>query len=88
MNDTRNSIESKEVKEKLLDISDMIKGLKFKRKVVGGVDILDVWRKLSQVDKGYQVAMLVQKQYYEDKLHNLENELERLRQPERECTIE
>lgn len=64
-----------EVKDSLLEVSEKIKGLKFRKKLFGGVDILDVWRKLSQIDKGYQDAMKVQKEFYEDKLEEKEKKI-------------
>ena len=74
------------IKSNLLEVSDKIKELKFKRKIFGGVDILDVWRKLSQIDKGYQEAMRCQKNYYEEdlkikekRIQELEIELENLK---------
>ena len=81
-----NMVESEEIKNKLLEISEDIKGLKFKTRLVGGVDTLDVWRKLSQIDKGYQEAMRCQKNYYEEdlkikekRIQELEIELENLK---------
>ena len=64
-----------EVKDSLLEVSEKIKGLKFRKKLFGGVDILDVWRKLSQIDKGYQDVMKVQKEFYEDKLEEKEKKI-------------
>lgn len=64
-----------EVKDGLLEVSEKIKGLKFRKKLFGGVDILDVWRKLSQIDKGYQDVMKVQKEFYEDKLEEKEKKI-------------
>lgn len=57
-----------EAQEDLLEISEKIKNLKFKKRLFGGVDLLDVWRKLSQIDKSYQDFMMAQKEYYEKKL--------------------
>ena len=70
-----NMVESEEIKNKLLEISEDIKGLKFKTRLVGGVDTLDVWRKLSQIDKKYQEMLEIQKEFYENKLLELENEV-------------
>ena len=70
-----NMVESEEIKNKLLEISKDIKGLKFKTRLVGGVDTLDVWRKLSQIDKKYQEMLEIQKEFYENKLLELENEV-------------
>lgn len=64
-----------EVKNSLLEVSEKIKGLKFRKKLFGGVDILDVWRKLSQIDKGYQDVLKVQKEFYEDKLEEKEKKI-------------
>lgn len=66
------------IKSNLLEVSDKIKELKFKRKIFGGVDILDVWRKLSQIDKGYQEAMRCQKNYYEEDLKIKEKRIQEL----------
>ena len=70
-----NMVKSEEIKNKLLEISEDIKGLKFKTRLVGGVDTLDVWRKLSQIDKKYQEMLEIQKEFYENKLLELENEV-------------
>lgn len=67
-----------ETKQSLLDIADHLKKLKFKKKLFGGVDQLDVWNKIYQIDKEYQAAMEIQREYYERKISELEASIKKL----------
>ena len=67
-----------ETKQSLLDIADHLKELKFKKKLFGGVDQLDVWNKLYQIDKEYQAAIKIQREYYERKIRELEASINKL----------
>lgn len=67
-----------ETKQSLLDIADHLKELKFKKKLFGGVDQLDVWNKLYQIDKEYQAAIKIQREYYERKIRELEESINKL----------
>ena len=67
-----------ETKQSLLDIAGHLKELKFKKKLFGGVDQLDVWNKLYQIDKEYQSAIKIQREYYERKIRELEESINKL----------
>ena len=77
-NKTINYDEEAEVKNSLMDVSNKIKELTFKKRILGGVDLLDVWRKLSQIDKGYQEALKVQRSYFENQLLEKEKKVKEL----------
>lgn len=46
------------------DIAELFKRLKFRKKVIGGVDEEDVWKKLELIQKEYQSAYDAQQEYY------------------------
>ncbi|MBU5459204.1 hypothetical protein [Anaerostipes sp. MSJ-23] len=46
-------------------IAQWLKKVKFKRKIIGGVNEADVWKKIGQLDEKYQAALHDQKIYYE-----------------------
>ena len=75
MSETLEYNKATEVKDGLLDISEKIMNLKFKHRIIGGVDKLDVWYKLSQIDKEYQSIIEAQKKIYEAKISDLEAKL-------------
>lgn len=45
------------------DIAALLKGLRFQKKLIGGVDERDVWKKLELVQKEYRSAFDAQKEY-------------------------
>lgn len=47
------------------DIAEIFKGLRFKKKLFGGVDELDVWKKLDKLQKEYRSAYEKQQERYE-----------------------
>lgn len=47
------------------ELKEFIKNLKFKKKLVGGVDEVDVWNKLEAIEKEYQRLLDIQKAKYE-----------------------
>lgn len=50
------------------DIALHMKQLRFKKKLFGGVQELDVWRKLEQLHQQYQSVFTVQQALYEQQL--------------------
>lgn len=47
------------------DIAELFKRLKFRKKVIGGVDEADVWKQLEMLQKEYQSAYEAQEEYYQ-----------------------
>lgn len=47
------------------DIAEILKKLKFRKKIAGGVDEEDVWRQLDLIQKEYQSAYDAQETYYQ-----------------------
>lgn len=47
------------------DIADILKKLKFRKVLIGGVDESDVWKQLEQLQKEYQSAYDAQEEYYQ-----------------------
>ena len=52
-------------KEHQEEIVKWLKKMKFRKKIFGGVDEADVWKKIEQLDEKYQAALHDQKLYYE-----------------------
>lgn len=44
------------------DIAALLKGLRFRKKILGGVDERDVWKKLEQLQREYRAAFEVQQE--------------------------
>lgn len=55
-------------------ISNMLSSMKFKKKLFGGVDELDVWKKLEELQKEYNRLYELQAERYEAIIERLENE--------------
>lgn len=56
----------------LNEIADKINKMKFKKKLFGGVDEADVWRKIRELDADYQNIFKLQYNYYKIRLKKLE----------------
>ena len=50
------------------EISSYLKSLKFKKKIIGGIDEADVWKKIKKLDELYQKELDYMKKEYEEKL--------------------
>lgn len=50
------------------EISSYLKSLKFKKKIIGGIDEEDVWKKIKKLDELYQKELDYMKKEYEEKL--------------------
>lgn len=50
------------------EISSYLKSLKFKKKIIGGIDEEDVWKKIKKLDELYQKELDYMKKGYEEKL--------------------
>ena len=46
------------------DIAALLKGLRFQKKLIGGLDEGDVWRQLDMLQKEYRAAFDAQEVYY------------------------
>lgn len=65
--------------ENFADLEAYIKAMHFGKKVVGGVDEADVWKKIEQLNQEYKSVFLVQKARYEALLQERDAEIRRLR---------
>lgn len=50
------------------EISSYLKSLKFKKKIIGGIDEEDVWKKIKKLDELYQKELDYMKKEYEEKI--------------------
>ena len=46
------------------DIAALLKGMRFQKKLIGGLDEADVWRQLDTLQKEYRAAFDAQEAYY------------------------
>ena len=60
------------------DIADALAAMKFRKKLVGGVDEADVWRKLEDLQRIYQQVYDEQAAYYQALLDARDAALARL----------
>lgn len=61
-------------------IARTLQEMKFRKKLLGGVDEADVWRKLEKLQQEYETAYQRQAAYYQALLDDRERALERLMQ--------
>ncbi len=61
------------------DVAEVFKTLKFRKKLVGGVDEMDVWKKLDLVQKEYRSAYEMQEERYKALLAERDAEIEYLK---------
>lgn len=57
------------------DIAEVFKNLRFRKKMIGGVDERDVWKKLEMVQKEYRSLYDVQKAGYEARLQERDEKI-------------
>lgn len=62
------------------DIAEVFKTLKFKKKIVGGVDEMDVWKKLDTLQREYRCAYEIQQERYEARLQERDAEIASLKE--------
>ena len=60
------------------DIADALSAMKFRKKVFGGVDEADVWKKLEALQQTYQLVYDEQAAYYQALLDERDQALARL----------
>lgn len=60
------------------DIADALSTMKFRKKIFGGVDEADVWKKLEQLQQTYQLVYDEQAAYYQALLDEREEALARV----------
>ena len=61
------------------DVADALSAMKFRKKLFGGVEEADVWRKLETLQRTYQEVYDQQGAYYLALLDERDRELEQLR---------
>lgn len=62
------------------DITEVFKTLRFKKKIIGGVDEMDVWKKLDKLQKEYRSAYEMQQGVYEARLQERNEEIAYLKE--------
>ena len=60
------------------EVALYIKQLKFRKKLLGGVQEMDVWRKLEQLHQQYESVLTVQQALYEQQLAQKDEIIARL----------
>lgn len=61
------------------DVADALSAMRFRKKLFGGVEEADVWRKLETLQRTYQEVYDQQGAYYQALLDERDRELEQLR---------
>ena len=61
------------------DVAEVFKTLKFRKKLIGGVDEMDVWKKLDLVQSTYRSAYEMQEERYKALLAERDAEIESLK---------
>ena len=61
------------------DVAEVFKTLKFRKKLVGGVDEMDVWKKLDLVQSAYRSAYEMQEERYKALLAERDAEIKSLK---------
>ena len=61
------------------DIVAELKKTKFRYKLVGGVDEIDVWKKIEELNRYYEILLEFEKEKSKVLVEETEKELERLR---------
>ena len=59
-------------------VADTLKGLRFRKRLLGGVDEADVWRQLEHLQQVYQMVHHQQAAYYQALLDEREQTIRRL----------
>lgn len=55
-------------------LRDFISDLKFKKKLIGGVDEVDVWKKIEEMHKEYERLYQIQQERYEAIIEHIKGE--------------
>ena len=61
------------------DIAELFKGMRVRKKLLGGVSEMDVWKKLEQLQKEYRSAYEIQQERYEARLQERDEEIASLK---------
>lgn len=56
------------------NISKILKNMKFKKKLFGGVDELDVWKNIEALEKEFEKEFLLQEERYKAIIDHLNNQ--------------
>lgn len=62
------------------DIAELFKGIKFRKKLFGGVSEIDVWKKLDKIQQEYRSAYEIQQERYEARLQERDEEIASLKE--------
>lgn len=66
--------------ENMEKIAELFKSLRFKKRIFGGVDEKDVWKKLDMVQREYRTAYEIQKERYEARLQERDEKIASLKE--------
>ena len=69
------------------EIAALLKELRFRKKIFGGVDERDVWKKLQLLQKEYRAAFEAQEERNQVLLEDREKEIARLKEQLRDSDI-
>ena len=61
------------------DIAAMLEGMRFRKKIIGGVDEADVWRQLENLQRVYQLVYDEQAAYYQALIDERDQDLGRVK---------
>lgn len=62
------------------DIADYVRSIKFKKKIIGGVDEISVWEEIDRLNEQYRSVILAQENKYRALLEERDDAIRRLRQ--------
>lgn len=62
------------------DLAEVFKTLRFRKKLFGGVDEMDVWKKLDKLQKEYRSVYEIQEEIYKARLQEREEEIASLKE--------
>lgn len=62
------------------DIADYVRSIKFKKKLIGGVDEISVWEEIDRLNEQYRSVILAQENKYRALLEERDDAIRRLRQ--------
>lgn len=68
-----------ELSSGMKEISDLFKDLHFQKKILGGVDEMDVWRQLREVQKEYETLLRIHDEQNKALLEERDAEIRRLK---------
>lgn len=61
------------------DIAAMFEGMRFRKKIIGGVDEADVWRQLENLQRVYQLVYDEQAAYYQALIDERDQSIRRVK---------